>query len=210
MSLTIGRSFSFIQQAVQASGGWCIGISVSIIKGIMDYSAAPNNPAHAYDIAQNICSSLMQSTYDDRLAPFKRAVRNIQATFERGGKPSGAYDYDLNQAFLVLLGTYVNPNNELDEAAYGSRFQGWLEMDEANHAGVAAWDGTNQLFVFDPNTGGAIATFSGMNLKEAIDATLAHLYALYDRLSVGSQGPRRRAVLKWARSLTGDDITGVI
>ena len=210
MSLTIGRSFSFIQQAVQASGGWCIGISVSIIRGIMDYSAAPNNPAHAYDISQNICGSLMQSTYDDRLAPFKAAVRNIQRTFERGGKPSGTYDYDLNQAFLVLLGTYVNPNNVLDEAAYGSRFQGWLEMDEANHAGVAAWDGTNQLFVFDPNTGGAIATFSGMNLKEAIDATLAHLYALYDRLSVGGRGPSRRAVLKWARSLTGDDITGVI
>jgi hypothetical protein len=209
MSLTIGRSFSFIQQAVQNVGGWCMGISLSIIKGIMDYSAAPNNPAHACDIAENICRSLMQSTYDDRLAPFKGAVRNLQRTYERGGKPSGSYDYDLNQACLVLLGTYVNPNNLPDDSAYGSHFQGWLELDAANHSGVAAWDGTNQLFVFDPNTGGAIATFSGMNLKEAIDATLAHLYALYDRLSVG-QGPSRRAVLKWARSLTGDDITGVI
>ena len=194
-------SFPFQQKWIQNEGGWCYGMSGYLIQLIKDCPQPENDPTQAFAVCQKVCESMALDVTGD-VTGVRQTIRRLQNQFSGFfGTPAGSYEYSFGTPTILLLGLRVSETPVGAAAAAGSAIQGRFEMSEANHAGLCAWDGGGQLFVFDPNAGGALFNIGGTAMPAAIDEALKFMYLYEDR-----QYGARHAKVKWARYITGADI----
>lgn len=198
MSVTIVRSFKFNQKNIQNQGGWCAGISVYLIKKLHERggaSVAPDEALKAAAIGCNVincgflAARLGYTTGSDVVVRnwIRQKQTQVDTALFKGTVFGNRYVYSHTDRGLALMTIQVS--DTMLDRAHGGMFESWLDFlsSDGNHAGVLLWTGS-QVFVFDPNCGGAIANFDGCSVIEAVDHVLDLLYHMYDRLNGGRTG----------------------
>lgn len=198
MNIIQKKSFKFSQYRIQNSGGWCYGISAAIITHIRENINGIISPSQAYNYIESY-SKTLNASYNkamNAVTPgfyeLRRSILSIQNELCSPFNTPGRYVYNFKRCETCLLLVKVDSLPH----SYGENFQGRFSFfgKIANHAGVIIW-APDEVFIFDPNCGGVLFSWSGdnnsANIPVIIDMMLEQMYCLYDRM----KGARKAKVV---------------
>ncbi len=196
MNILQKKLFTFSQYRIQNSGGWCYGISASLLTYLYENIEGIITPERAYSYAESY-AKMLSASYNKLMSSvtpgFHALRKNILSTQNELNNPfktPGKYIYDFNGNGAGLLMVNVD---ELHRH-YGEMFQRRFSFfgSTPNHAGMMVW-APSETFIFDPNCGGVLFSWDNdadsTSMPCIIDMMLEQMYCLYDRLK-GSRKAR--------------------
>lgn len=191
--MIVNSEFKFSQYRWQNDGGWCSGISWAILIHLYENDPTFSNLQDCYNQTEQYVSML--KTYNKitgSTIPGMTGIRNsIHAlqypynfNFLGAGRATGTYEYNFITAGSAMLNLRITEPCDHNDGNY---FQSMFDFisSPGNHTGVAVWDNNRNMFLFDPNCGGALISWNQQdvdNYPEAIDWGLRYLYRIYDRM----------------------------
>jgi hypothetical protein len=195
MPLLEHKTFNFSQYFIfdlNKCDGWCAGISVALIlhlqecfPGYKDNYPLEEVFSHAKDYADMLRSSF--SSYENKStlgsSGLRESIEKFQRLYEKDAGTPGSWEYDFSRRGVFLINLKASETHQAYGSQYISRYNFWSSSD---HAGMLVTGEGNRFFVFDPNAGGGIFSWSQCreipNIKSAIDKALDILYKKNDRL----------------------------
>ncbi|MBU9831746.1 hypothetical protein AB6869_22250 [Rahnella rivi] len=197
MSVQEFNRFRCRQSELQTQGGFCCGLSVALVSHILDCADGADTsltPRQVFDYAEEYLSAVRASgnILDNTVPPgfqdFRQRIFHLQSQYSRCILPEKPFVRGCGLVLLVLSVGEINKRR--DNCAYLKR-----STYPMNHMGIAFYGTGDEIFIFDPNTGGMIIRWNEdvftPTVIHAVDNGLQKMYKMYDRL----QGTRTANVV---------------
>ncbi|HAM3041061.1 TPA: hypothetical protein IBI59_004988 [Escherichia coli] len=185
------NNFRFRQSEVQSRGGLCCGISLALLTDLAEMHheqnlilSATRSFYRAKEYSEMIKASrniLMNHTLPSFTA-FRQRIINLQLSNETKNF-NKINDKYIRGAVLLKLSVGSVENRKNAGTAFNTSNWDYAQ----NHMGLAVFDGNGDVFVFDPNCGGALVNWvADVYLPtpvKLVDSILLRMYRLYDRVN---------------------------
>ena len=200
----MNKYYKFNQFDYQNNGGWCAGLSYSLMSYLHENKENYYRyitPDDAYIQSEEFLK-IFKRTFDpihrketNFLPELRKEVRMAQAK-NSNFVFSGKYTRDFSLPGAGIIALYVNPCGIQYKYKNGGVFTSskyFFNQPAANHAGVIVWS-PFKLFIFEPNCGGAIFNNNNQhnNIGSLLDECLEIMYEKCDR-----DGKNRVAQIKY-------------
>lgn len=203
------NNFRFRQYEVQSRGGLCCGISLALLADLAECQQDKNLKLSAtrsfhrsrdFSLMLKTSRNILMNYTLPGFTAFRQRILNLQT--RNGAKKFNEID-EKGISGAVLLKLSVGAVDDRKNAGSAYRTRSWDYVQ--NHMGLAIFEGNGDVFIFDPNCGGALVHWQADTYlptpAKLVDSVLLRMYRLYDR-----ENGKRTASLKRFECLPYDEL----
>lgn len=189
MSIQELRSFRCRQFELQTQGGFCCGISVALATHLLECGEGfshPLSPLQVFDYVQEymgavrVSGNILEDTITPGFQHFRQRIFNLQSRHRIIKNPMKPFVRGCGVVLLAL--SVAKTRGRGNNCAYLKS----PDYYPKNHMGIAFYGTGDEIFIFDPNTGGMIIRWNEDSITptviHALDCALLRMYKMYDRM----------------------------
>jgi hypothetical protein len=199
--------FAFNQSYWNPRGhGRCMGISLYILTNLYECEPILLIPRRAFELSKTYARMLKMARDPINLAPtvmgnfshLEQSITTLHMRYRKDNKiPAGnfIYNFEYSNFALACVYLYNESDNYQNKNAYYKSEEEYKNIKDTdkhisiNHVIVIVWHG-GELFIFDPNVGGALFNYGSMKISRStvqIAANIMYMNLNYDaRINVVS------------------------
>ena len=195
MPLLENDTFNFSQFYVldlNKSDGWCAGISVSMMIYLKECfpQMTDNYPLDGVFQRTKEYADMLRMSFNSfegkttlGTEDFRGNMEKFQSAYMYNFGVPGKWEYQFDKNGVFLLNLKSSDSHQQVGSQFSKFYDFWGSSD---HAGFLVTGNSNRFFVFDPNAGGGIFSWTQCsdikNITCAVDKALDRLYQKNDRL----------------------------